>query len=246
MMKRLLIALLFAASLDAAAISFVQGASVLNSKTLAYSTNVTTGDLLAVFAGGGDGTCPTAISDTLGNTWNAPVCVLGGSGSALAYFGVVSNGTGADTITLTWTWTTGTYTGIVIGEYALPSTSALTVGTVIPQSGGGYMTVTQRGIVPSGTDYAILTGMVDAHSDHTWASGTGTVRQSLDMVACGCTMAIGDSGDLSGGLVPGTPYSATYGDGLFAGSGGLLYQNLLLVATSGGGGPTPHASASAQ
>lgn len=86
------------------AIAFVQSRSVAGAGPLAYSSNVTAGNLLIVLAGSLDlaGGATFAVSDTQGNAYSSLALVDGNpAGGRAQIFFAIAKATGANSVTLT-------------------------------------------------------------------------------------------------------------------------------------------------
>jgi hypothetical protein len=175
--------------------------------TVAYSSNVTAGDLLVCVATAQTAS-PSSVADTQGNTWTALPVIAANENVRLFY--AIAGSTGANTVTITYSASNAVYTAACIAEYSGysylgPSNSAKAAGTS-GSCNSGNISLTQTALV---IGYATL-------GFQTWTAGSGfTARLSSgpllfeDVVgaAVGTTSA-------SATFTP--TYSSNYGCGVVA------------------------------
>ena len=237
-MRLILLIIALATASHAAVFGYSQSAALINSSTVAFSGNVTSGHLLIAWYGAVNGGSQVGFSDTIGNIWTAPSCVLFGSSSICVSL-AISKSTAADTVTLTSPGA-NVNEAVMIGEYTVPASFTLLIGQGCASTGPytcglTTFTITQNGIIPPGTEYMTITGFFDEHTAHSWSSSTGaTVEQQPAMAACFCAVGFGDH-DLTTTVAIASPYTDNYGSA-FSGSTSLVGLAVVLQANAGSTG----------
>ena len=237
-MRLILLIIALATASHAAVFGYSQSAALINSSTVAFSGNVTSGHLLIAWYGAYNGGQSGGFSDTIGNIWTAPYCVIASS-SVICVSLAISKSTAADTVTLTSPGP-NVHGAVMIGEYTVPASFTLLIGqgcgtTGVYTCGLTTFTITQHGIIPPGTEYMAITGFFDSDSAHSWSSSTGaTVEQQPAMAACICAVGFGDH-DLTTTVAIASPYTDNYGSA-FSLTTSLVGLAVVLQANAGSTG----------
>jgi len=209
------------------AFSFVQSRSTNNAASLAYTSNVTSGNLLVVGFGEFAGSFPTSITDTLSNTWR----LMGHytfSSTVLQIWFAISGASGANTVTINNG--SGTGEGLIIAEYVVPTTYSICAG---PPSNVGTGTTISTGVgIETQTDSLVIVMYGDQHTNHTVSSANLNVRETQSLAGPGVVFALGDT-TASTGIPLGTQYSFTWTGA--TNNAGTLIALALNDASSAGG-----------
>ena len=239
-MRLVSVIIALATASHAAVFGYSQSAALINSSTVAFSGNVTSGHLLIAWYGAVNGGSQVGFSDTIGNIWTAPYCVIASS-SVICVSLAISKSTAADTVTLTSPGA-NVNEAVMIGEYTVPASFTLLIGQGCASTGSGNssycglttFTITQNGIIPPGTEYMTITGFFDSNTAHSWSSSTGaTVEQQPAMAACFCAVGFGDH-DLTTTVAIASPYTDNYGSAFVSTS--LVGLAVVLQANAGSTG----------
>lgn len=160
--------------------AYVQSATEYTTDgVLAYSSNVTGGNLLIAVVSG-SGTADPSVSDSLGNSWTDIPRLLGGGGGTsftLKMFYTISTSTGANTVTITGLpadqgMSIYEYSGIEAVSPLDNSTSTFAdVGATATTTPTVYMTTQRRGL--------LFLAFADETTNNTFTAGSGfTLREN--------------------------------------------------------------------
>lgn len=210
----------------------VQSATATNSTTVAFGSNVTTGNLLIAYLGQRSGATDSGltVSDTLANTWHKASYITGNAAQVIWW--AVSSSSGADTIT----WSAANPDqGTVIVEYSTPA--SIGIGGLSFISGLGSVTAMNLNPLQAPTDGLLLVIFYDEDTGFPVTGNNVTVVQQGTPPGSD-TYALGEA---IGVLSASTSYGFTWSTGHPTNSlGGLL---VTANGSGSGGGQTAYTSA---
>jgi hypothetical protein len=210
--------------------SFVQSAAVANATTLAFPSSVTAGNLLLAYLTYWNGTVPSSLSDTKGNTWYLFWSNSGGA-STSSLFVAIANGSGANTVTAIGM--NNSNAGWIVEEYSIASTDAIILLGQTTGTGNSITLASSSTATPSGA--LVISFAYDIHSAHTWTSSNATIRQSITMP--GAESAVAGDHVVASAISFASPYTNSYSGA--SGSGYLTGGLIAIVPTGGSGGTVP-------
>ncbi|HEY1647488.1 MAG TPA: hypothetical protein VGF96_05885 [Terracidiphilus sp.] len=223
--------LLVSHALWATQFAYVQSAIAANLSSLAYTSNVSSGQILIAFSFSYSGSCGTSTTDTMGNSWY-PLSLLGGSTGCAFY--TVSAASGADTVSVAGL--TGDY-GLAVAAYSTSNAQYYIESAVIDSVTNTVSpSVVGSGSVVSGADSVEIMAVTffwNQHGSYTMTSSPATLRQYTGGINGSETMAFADQ-DLTTSINPGAKYTNTFTGGSNDGHGTAIF--LVAPVSSGGGG----------
>lgn len=163
--------------------TYVQSNSAAASLTVAFSSNVTSGNLLVAVGGAFNSQNPTGCTDTLGNSYTLLGIMNGSAGVTFIYY-TITGSSGANTITIGG-WSTSNAL-LCCGEYTIPSNFLISrEGFQDIQGSGGLNNYTIKfpfdthGSPSVPTELLLITAWMDFNA-HTWTMSNGTKRFDTD------------------------------------------------------------------
>ena len=212
--------------------TFVQSNDATASLSVAFSSNVTAGNLLVAIGGGFNNQNPTGCTDTIGNSYTLLQEADGAFGTVFIYY-AINTTSAANTITIGG-WST-TNSVLCCGEYTVPSNFLISREEYLDVSAGPQSYTIQFPFATIGsptvpTEILLITAWMDFNS-HSWTMSNGTKRLDTDP---------GDGtaflyGDYDTSTSPISTSIATFSHGSAQALGITMF---LFIPGSGGGGTT--------
>jgi hypothetical protein len=161
--------------------SYVQSNDAATSLTVAYSSNVTAGNLLVVIGGAFNTGIPTGCTDSIGNSYTQLGLFQGQAGGVFIYYAInASSGTNTATIA---GWNTSNQI-LCCGEYTVPANFLISRDGFVDVSAGSNSYTVEYPFATKGTptvpsEIMLITAWMDFNA-HSWTMSNGTKRFDLD------------------------------------------------------------------
>lgn len=229
--------------------SYVQSAFsyASSSDTVAYTSDVTEGDLLIAAWGGWGTAAPTGVTDTLGNTWYPTTAYTGEGGNPhLNIWVAIAGSSGANTVT--FAGGTGGDNAYILGEYVLGSGYGIFTLPISENNGGTSLTM---GSLAAGdnvynnagyqawtadSEFMFIMIVYDQTNNHEWTSSAATVRIESPVNPDIPAMCLADQDLTSNPFTFASPYENEFSWSSGDTEGTVGCGVVLVAAGSGGGG----------